>query len=154
MHLLSCEDNFTTEFIFQSQNLFIINNVCDNYVIINMAEFFLVNMNGNGISLAILVIIISGILLKILNLVLSRFVVSDMLFTKAYFKINETIMAFIFSMLILLMTVIIPRKASFGVEQVRSASSLFFILATCLVLPLTFFNNLRHKKGLIFPNKI
>ena len=154
MNLKHCGEAFNSDFLFETQNKFILYNVCDNYMIVNMTEFFLINLKSNGIVLTFIVLIISFFLLKVLNLVVSRFIVSDVIFSKQYLKIKEQTLAIYLAIPMIGMIVMMPKKAYYGIEQIMSSNSILFIMIFCLILPMSFFSHLHTMSGILFPKKL
>lgn len=154
MDLYKCSQDFNSDFLFEAENKFILYNVCDNYVIVNMTEQFLTTFKSNGISLTIFVMILSSFLIKVLDLITSRFILSDLLFTKKYFKLRELIFTVILVVPFIILNLVMPRKQVYSNIQVRSSKAIMTIALYCFIFPLGLFNFMRTRKGILFPMRV
>ena len=154
MDLYTCSQTTNSDFLFEAQNKFILYNVCDNYVLFNMTEEFLTTFHSNGIVLTLVILLVMSFLLKVLDLITSRFILSDLIFTKKYFKLREVMVAVLICIPLFGMNLIMPKKQDYSSIQIRSSKSILNIILFCLGIPMSLFNYLRHRKGIIFPKRV
>ena len=154
MELYTCSQENNSDFLFEAQNKFILYNVCDNYFLINMHEYFLLHFQSNGILLAMVIMVCAVFLLKVFDIIMDRFIISDLIFTKKYFKLSESIIALILFIAFTFLNLIMPRKVRISNLQIRSSTSILNITLFCLVIPMSLFLYLQERKGIIFPKRV
>ena len=154
MDLIYGGDGFNSDFLFEAQNKFVLFNVCDNYLIVNITEFYRLKADTNGILMTLWMLIFTAVILKILDLLNSRFILKDIIFIKKYKKLKEITMAFVMALSLILVNILMPKKIVYGIEQNRSSFSILFIFLFCMVIPLSLFTHLGEIKGILVPRSL